>query len=185
MSITSLIKSEIMQLNNQFMQSSLDKYDFWNEHIKFVVQEAVNLAKIYGADLEIVELSALLHDVALMKGGEKADHHIKGKEIANELLTKHNYPQGKKERVLGCVLHHRTSKNATNIEELCVADADILAHFDNLPNAFRLAVKKGLSNKELKEWLEKDYNDLSNKTKETFQQRYNNIINVLFGELKI
>ena len=83
------------------------------------------------------------------------------------------------------MLHHRTSKNATNTEELCVADADIIAHFDNLPNAFRLAVKRGLSNKELKEWLKKDYNDLSNKTKETFQERYKNIINILFLELEI
>ncbi len=174
-----------MQLNNSFVQLSADNYDFWDEHIKFVVKEAVNLAKIYGADLEIVELSALLHDVALMKGGEKLDHHIKGKEIANELLTKYNYPQNKKERVLGCILHHRTSKNATNVEEMCVADADIIAHFDNLPNAFRLAVKRGLSNKELKEWLKKDYNDLSNKTKETFQERYKNIINILFLELEI
>ena len=81
-----------MQLNNSFVQLSADNYDFWDEHIKFVVKEAVNLAKIYGADLEIVELSALLHDVALMKGGEKLDHHIKGKEIANELFTKYKYP---------------------------------------------------------------------------------------------
>ena len=40
--------------------------------------------------------------------------------------------QQKIKKVVGCVLSHRTSKNCTNIEELCVADADILAHLDNM-----------------------------------------------------
>lgn len=46
------------------------------------------------------------------------------------------------DRVIGCVINHRSSKNATNIEELCVADADILAHFDNMPMLFNSAFNR-------------------------------------------
>ncbi|MCL2531829.1 MAG: HD domain-containing protein [Oscillospiraceae bacterium] len=40
-------------------------YDYWNDHIKRVVFHAVNLAVLYGADAEIVELGALLHDISM------------------------------------------------------------------------------------------------------------------------
>ena len=61
-------------------------------HIKYVVRESIKLAKTYDADLEIVELAALLHDIALVaKVGTKADHHSNGAIIAKELLQKYNY----------------------------------------------------------------------------------------------
>ena len=41
--------------------------DFWNEHIKYVYDKALVLAKKYDADIEIVSLGALLHDIALIK----------------------------------------------------------------------------------------------------------------------
>ena len=97
------------------------------------------LAKIYNADIEIVSLGALLHDIALInRVGEKKDHHINGEIIARGILTKFNYDEKKKERVLKCIYNHRSSNNAQSIEELCVADADILAHFDNIPMLFDL-----------------------------------------------
>ena len=58
------IKEEIIKLSEEYKNNSKDKYDFWNEHIKFVYEEAINLAGIYNADLEIVSLGALLHDIA-------------------------------------------------------------------------------------------------------------------------
>ena len=83
------IKNELMLLNQKYINEAEDNYDFWNLHIKYVVKEAVELAKIYNADLEIVELGALLHDIALVaKVGTKADHHTNGAVIAKELLTK-------------------------------------------------------------------------------------------------
>ena len=184
--ITQQIKQELMKLNQEYINQAEDCYDFWNMHIKYVVCEAINLAKTYGADLEIVELGALLHDIALVaNAGTKADHHTNGAIIAKDLLTKYNYPQDKLERVLGCIINHRSSKNATNIEELCVADADIIAHFFNLPNAFVLGVKKHnySTPQQFMAWLECDYNDLSDQTKISFFERYSNIMKVLFGDL--
>ena len=69
------------------------------------------------------------------------------------------------DRVLSCVYNHRSSKNATNIEDLCVADGDIIAHFDNIPMLFNSAYNRNKINlNEVRNWLkecfEKDYNDL-------------------------
>lgn len=175
-----------MELNEKYIKQADDGYDHWNNHIKFVVDEAVNLAKAQGADLEIVQLGALLHDIALVANvGTKKDHNVNGAKIANDLLVKYNYPQDKLNRVLGCVLNHRSSKDATNVEELCVADADIIAHFYNLPNAFVLGTKKyGFYKPEqFMNWFAGDYNDLSDKTKLAFKDRFNNIMKVLFCDL--
>ena len=145
------------------------------------------MAKKYGADDEIVRLGALLHDIARIKCvGTRADHHINGKILAEEILRKYNYPVEKMEKVLGCVYNHRSSKNATNIEELCVADADILAHFDNIPMLFHSAyIRNKVPLSEIREWMkacfEKDYNDLSDKTKESFNEKYKMINKIILG----
>jgi len=185
MDIIQLIKNELMTLSQKYIDEAEDSYNFWDMHIKYVVKESLDLAKINNANLEIVELGAMLHDIALIaKVGTKKDHHTNGAILAKELLQKYNYPTEKLDRVLGCILNHRSSKNATNIEELCVADADIIAHFYNIPNAFVIGVNKHNFSKpeEFMNWLSKDYNDLSDNTKESFKERYNNIMQVLFTD---
>lgn len=185
MNITEEIKRELLILNQKYIDSAQDKYDFWNMHIKYVVKEAVELAKIYNADVQIVELGALLHDIALVaKVGTKQDHHLSGAKLAKELLQQYNYPEEKLNKVLGCVVNHRSSKNAKNIEELCVADADILAHFNDISASFVLGVQKFNYTKpeQFIEWFEKDFNDLSERTKETFKGKYNKIMQVLFAD---
>ena len=186
MTIIEQIRKELFELNQKYIDEADDNYDFWNNHIKYVVSEAVELAKTHNADLEIVELGALLHDIALVaKVGTKADHNTKGAKLAKELLTKYNYPQDKMDRVIGCVLNHRSSKNATNIDELCVADADIIAHFYNIPNAFVIGVKKHNFSRpeQFMTWLAGDYDDLSPATKLAFRDRFNGIMKTLFNDL--
>ena len=120
------IRQYVIDRSEAYRRGSEDHYDFWNEHIRYVYQEAVGLAQIYHADKTVVSLGALLHDIALIeKAGDKKDHHLYGKILSNEILNRFLCPEEIKERVLGCVLHHRSAKNAENIEELCVCDADI------------------------------------------------------------
>ena len=138
-SVEKYVKKQI----EEYKESSLDHYDFWEEHVKYVYDESMLLAGFYGADKEIVALGALLHDIA-------------------------------------CIYNHRSSNNAQSIEELCVADADILAHFDNVQMLLNIAYnKEHLNGREAKEWLkealEKDYNDLSVKTKEKYRNKYKKI----------
>lgn len=173
---------------DEYKNNSDDHYDFWNEHIKYVYEESLKLAIKYNADKEIVALGALLHDIALInKVGDRKDHHINGEIIAREVLTDLEYDETKKERVLKCVYNHRSSKNATTTEELCVGDADILAHFDNIPMLFNSAYNRNnVSLNDVREWMknvfEKDYNDLSDKTKELFKEKYNLIYEIVIGK---
>ena len=187
MNIIEIIENEVKEKIKEYKLKAEDNYDFWNEHIKYVYVESQKWAKQYGADIEIVKLGALLHDIALIcKVGERKDHHINGKILAEEILNKYDYPKEKKDRVLSCVYNHRSSKNATNIEDLCVADADIIAHFDNIPMLFNSAYNRNhISLNEVRAWMknefEKDYNDLSDKTKETFEDRYKQICEIVLG----
>jgi len=182
------IKEELIKRCNIYNEKY--NYDFWNDHIKYVVKNSIELAKKYEADVEIVELGALLHDIAMPSEiGPREEHNVYGMKIADELLTKLNYPQDRKERVKECVLRHRGSKDLprNTIEEQCVADADVMAHFDCIPSLFHLAFGKNemdLSIEEgtefVKKKLERDYNKLSSRTREILKERYENIINVLF-----
>lgn len=188
MDIVKQIEKEVRKHIEEYKNNSEDHYDFWNEHIRYVYEESINLAKKYNADEEVVRLGALLHDIALIRQiGDRKDHHINGKMIAEEMLSKNSYPVDKMNRVLGCIYNHRSSKNGTTLEELCVADADILSHFDNIPMLFNSAYNRyNIHLYEVREWMrnafEKDYNDLSERTKESFKERYNQICKIVLGD---
>lgn len=180
------IREELIKRCNTYNEKY--NYDFWNDHIKYVVKNAVELAEKYGADVEIVELGALLHDISMpSEYGEREEHNIYGAEIAEQLLTQLDYPKDRIERVKNCVLNHRGTKDRprNTIEEQCVADGDVIAHFDCIPSLFRLVYKDmDLSINEgeefLKKKLERDYNKLSPRTREILKDRYENILKVLF-----
>lgn len=186
MDIVSAIKQDVKRLCDKYKEEVYDHYDFWNEHIKYVYKESGILANKYKADKEIVLLGALLHDIALIKNeGKRSEHNINGYKIAKEMLLKYNYPQEKTERVANCVLHHRSSKEALNIEEICVCDADIISHFDNIPMIFDYAYKEKDVNvnnvrKWIKDYFDKDFDDLSSKTKDWYREEYESICKVLF-----
>lgn len=156
-------------------------------HIKAVVKNAIILAENYGADMEIVTIAAWLHDVASVTDYELyEDHHIHGARIAGELLNNLNYPKEKIDLVQKCVLNHRGSKllEKTSKEEICVADADAISHFDNLPSLFHLAyvtrkysIEEGTSF--IKNKLMRSYNKLSEESKEVYRDKYNNVMSIL------
>lgn len=184
--ITEKIREEVLSRCIKLKESG--GFDIWNEHIKYVVQNAITLAKEYGADVEIVELGALLHDIAkTSKVGEEEKHHIYGEEIAEQLLAELDYPKDKIEYVKNCVLNHRGSidRPRNTIEEQCIADADVISHFDCIPMLFSVAYqKKNLSISDGRDWvrkkLERDYNKLSPRTRKMLEDRYRDIIKVLF-----
>ena len=194
MNIIDSVKNEIMFLNEKYIMEAEDQYNFWEEHVKYVVLEALDLAGKYNADKEIVELAAILHDVALIaKIGTRQDHHTTGAELTQTILSKYNYPQHKIDIVKRCVLNHRSSKALTNIEDICVADADVLAHFDNVPMLFNV-ILNGVGHKEdvknitlselrikMKKSFDHDYNDLSERTKQDFNDRYSLICHIVLS----
>ena len=158
----------------------------WTHHIIPVVKNAKKLAQYYGADVEIVTLAAILHDVAAITNVEYVkQHHIIGAEIAEELLSSLKYPREKIEHIKLCILNHRGSEIAKkqSIEEICVADADSLAHFDNIPSLFSLVYKEkhmpiDEGAKFIREKLERSFSKLSDETKILYQQKYKNVMSI-------
>jgi len=165
-------------------------YDYWNDHIKRVAYHAVALAEQYGADVEIVELGALLHDISMpSEYGSRNEHHIFSAEMAEQLLTDLGYPNDRVERVKQCVFNHpnKIKHLRETIEEYCVSDADALAHFERVPSLFSLAFNiVGMNLEDGREYvknkLQNDYNGLSDKTKQAYQAKYETMMNAVFVE---
>lgn len=156
-------------------------------HIEAVVENAQILARKFGADEEIVIIAAWLHDVASITDYNLYEmHHIHGASIAEDILRQFNYEQEKINKVKDCILNHRGSINniKLTIEEKCVADADAVSHFDNIPSLLYLAyVNKKMNIEEGKnfviEKLKRSYNKLSEESKEFYKDKYSNTIDLL------
>jgi uncharacterized protein len=97
------------------------------EHIQVVVRLALRLANLTGADKEIVEASAWLHDIAK----ECSHHHGKGgAQVARQILTATDFAPHKIEAVVDAIVKHVGMSTAEPIEPLEAAvlwDADKLS----------------------------------------------------------
>ena len=156
-------------------------------HIKAVVKNAVGLAEKYGADIEIVTIAAWLHDVgSIIDYKNYEEHHLVGARMAGDLLKSMDYPKEKIELVQKCILNHRGSdiRCKCSLEEICVADADAISHFDSIPSLFYLAyVRRGYSIDDGTNFvvnkLNRSFAKLSDKSKSEYQQKYLSVMNTI------
>lgn len=159
----------------------------WDHHIKIVYELAKKYANEYGADLEIVSLAALLHDIASVTDASfTEEHHIIGAQIAEELLLKEEYPVDRIELIKKCILNHRGSRlvEKTSPEEICIADSDAMAHFYSIPSLLSMVYReKGMSidegSKFVMDKLDRSYNKMSEKGKTLVKRRYENAKDIL------
>lgn len=159
-------------------------------HIEAVVKNGELLAQKYGADMEIVMIAAWMHDIASITDYTLYEnHHIHGAEIARDLLTKFSYDESRISLVQACIRNHRGSITLVrnSIEELCVADADAISHFDSVPSLLYLAyVEKRMSLEEgirfVKGKLERSFCKLSPESKAFYEDKYREVMGVLGGE---
>jgi len=93
------------------------------EHVKRVFKTATFLAKEENADVELVQIGALLHDVGWTVG---KPHHETGAKLANEVLKEIKYPKERREKVTKIVLNHDLDfrDKLETLEERIVWDAD-------------------------------------------------------------
>ena len=155
-------------------------HEIWSHHILPAVKYSKSMAERFGADEEIVEIATLLHDYASVKDHKLyEDHHIHGAKLAEGILKKYDYPSDRIEQVKKCILSHRGSKLAQELtkEAVCVRDADSMAHFDSISALFYLAFFSHKMNvDEANEWarqkLERSWNKLSPKAKDTIRDKY-------------
>lgn len=130
----------------------------WKAHIESVVKHAKVLAKELGADEEVCELAAWLHDIRKLKG-EFEEHHVTGAEDAVQILEGSLEPE-RLARVKECILTQSSDKRyqPVSTEAKIVASADALSHFDNVPLiAYTAYAKKGLSVEEGRQWMLRKY----------------------------
>ncbi|MBQ9013908.1 MAG: metal-dependent phosphohydrolase, partial [Bacilli bacterium] len=117
--------------------------------------------------------------------GTIEEHNKYGAEEDDKILQKYNYPDEKIELVMKCIYNHIYNQNES-VEEEITADADVLAHFDNLSMLYYISLGKRRMNLEeakkfVKNKLEFDYNKLSQYGKDNYKDRYEKIMKTLFG----
>lgn len=156
-------------------------------HIEAVVKNGEILAEKYNADKEIVMIAAWLHDIASITDYSLYEnHHIHGAEIAYEILSNLSYDEDKILKVQKCIRNHRGSVyiDKNSIEELCVADADAISHFDSVPSLLYLAyVERKMSIEEgiqfVRGKLERSFHKLSERSKEFYKDKYSQVMDIL------
>ena len=97
------------------------------EHVEAVVTLADRLAGLTGADEEIVEAAAWLHDV---KKAEGEEHARRGAQFAADFLPQTDYPPDKIPAVVRAIAEHKglwRDEPLTNLESMILWDADKLS----------------------------------------------------------
>lgn len=156
-------------------------------HIASVVRNAEILTDKYGADKEVVMIAGWLHDVASIIDYRLYElHHVHGAQMAYDILKGYGYDARKIPLVQECIKKHRGSVNLekNSLEELCVADADAISHFDSIPDLLYLAyVQKGMGIEEgkefVKEKLKRSFQKLSPESQKYYRSKFQKVMEVL------
>lgn len=183
------MRQEIINRSNKFEEETKgtkDEYNLYKEHIQYVYKYASMIAEEKNCDLEIVELSALLHDISMTDSSlDRSKHNEYSALIAEKLLLKEHYFSEKIEKVKQCILNHSSKRKEyrTTLEEQILVDVDAMAHFDCIDSLYSLAHNViGLNEEEslefVKEKLTKDYNEISDDVKKYVSDKYNRIMNL-------
>lgn len=181
MSIRNMI-AEIRQLVRDACESEDNPYGhgIWSHHIKPVVGYAEQLAPVLGADPEVVEIAALLHDIAAIRDErDRHHHHTVGARQAETILTPYGYPGEKICLVKRCILTHRASTQlrSTTVEQTCLSSADAMAHISAVPSLLYMTyVHMDLSIDEGRRWtrnkLKRSWNKLCPEAEDLVRTRY-------------
>ncbi len=159
----------------------------WKFHILSVVKHSLVLGKKLEADLETLELAALLHDYAsVLDKNFIKNHHIHGARLAGEMLEKMSYPVNKTEKIQACIYAHRGSVSVERktIEEKILASADAMAHItefvDMMFLTFGIRGEKTVSGAIwLKEKLERSWKKVIPEGREMIYDEYKTVLRFL------
>ena len=181
------IRQEIIKRSDLFEEKTKgtkEEYNLFREHIRYVHHYVILLSEGSDADREILELSALLHDISMTDGGlERSRHNEYSASIAEQLLRLHSYPEEKIQLVKKCILNHSSKRASyrTTLEEQILVDADGLSHFDAIRSLYALAHNViELSDAEallfIKDKLTRDYLEISEGLKYLIHDKYDRVM---------
>ena len=185
--IVGKMKQEIINRSNSFEEQTKgtkDEYNIYREHIQYVYNYVIILSKDEDVDLEVLKLSALLHDISMTDINLDRDKHNEySADIAVKYLKKYNYPQDKIDKVYACILNHsskRKNYRTTRDEEILV-NSDCLSHFDSINNLYNLAHNViGLNDKEsikyVQDKLTRDYYELDDRLRLLIYDKYMSVM---------
>lgn len=123
------IFSQIKEEARRFFSTSRGSHGW--DHTERVYNLCMRIGKKEGADIEILKLAAILHDIGREHEDEsrgKLCHAERGAILARELLGKYNIDREKIDRVVHCIETHRFRGNKTpqTREAKILFDADKL-----------------------------------------------------------
>ncbi len=95
-----------------------------NRHLFRVTKIALRLNKTEGGNRSVIEASAWLHNVGLIKGDK--GHDRTGKKIAKEFLTSINVDKNDIYKILHCIEAHEGYVRANSLEAQIVHDSDVI-----------------------------------------------------------
>ena len=185
--IVEKMRQEIMERSARFEEQTKgtkDEYNIYREHIQYVYKYVVLLSKYKNVDKEVLELSALLHDISMTDMTlDRSRHNEFGADIAEQLLRESNYPEDKVQLVKKCILNHSKKRREyrTTEEEQILVDADGLSHFDAIKKLYSLpSLVMGLSEEDsvrfVQDKLTGDYNELSDDLKYLVKEKYDRLM---------
>lgn len=100
--------------------------EFKVEHVLRVLKYCMRLAVRRKVDLDVIALSAILHDLAVYTSRER--HAIEGSKIAKKYLNEKKYPKEFVEKVVRAIAVHSgpLAFEAETVEEKILQDADTI-----------------------------------------------------------
>lgn len=103
---------------------------FFEQHVAVVADYAGKLAAHLGADAEIVELAAYLHDLSAVRDAATLPHHpLESAQIAQKWLEELGYPADRTRRVADAIRSHASPlpMRGSPLEAVCLSNADAMA----------------------------------------------------------
>ena len=125
-------KSDIEKIKNEARLHFKDaKPSHGWDHTERVLHTAIHIGKIEGADLNVLELAAILHDIGRHKQDESLGalcHAAEGGKMAKEILNKYEIESEVIENVTHCIENHRFrgESRPESLEAKILFDADKL-----------------------------------------------------------
>jgi HD superfamily phosphodiesterase len=107
-------------------------------HAKAVFHYATLIEKDEGGNLDVIEISAALHDVGIPEAERKynssAGHYqeIEGPPIARKLLSNLDLPENDVDHICKIIANHHSGKNINTLEFKIIWDSDWLVNIEDI-----------------------------------------------------
>lgn len=120
----------LIERTREFARGFFERGVHGFDHVERVFNLCLHIGREEGADLEVLALASILHDMArpLEEVGEVEDHAVESARIARRFLRSLGYPEEKVEAVAHAIKAHRFSKGPEprTLEAKILSDADKL-----------------------------------------------------------